>query len=332
MNHNYAVHQTPANKLACENNRALQAGLFTMIFLSLCSTALAQGTSKLGRPVRDLSQLTKPEPGRYNLTIKVGSETRTFILVIPTGYAPAPFSKRIGTPPPQKPFPLVVGLHGKGGQGGDFEKESGLTEKAQADNFIVVYPNALGDPSSWDPQSSDTKDVVFITALIDALENTLKIDNKRIYVCGFSAGGFMAYRMGVELASRIAAIGVGSGAIGNANYTVSRPRTPVPAIVFHGKMDPNIGYNGGVSPHTNLSVAESIKFWTKADGCTNQPHQTKKQNGNLVIDDYDQCRDGSEVVLYSFGTGTHEWPRLSNNDKYDATQAELEFFWRHPKP
>src|SRR5205085_12565381 len=43
-------------------------------------------------------------------------------------------------------------------------------------------------------------------------------------------------------------------------------------------------------------------------------------------DKYDRCKDRSEVVLYAFVNGTHEWPKPQNNDHFNATDAIWEFF------
>lgn len=323
MKRNDGANQKTLRHTIQQTHRAWRTALPLMLLLSLSVSGLAQ--HRAVDPVQGQSS-----PGDSVQKINVGGVERTFIRHLPQGYDGS------------TPVPLVVVLHGRGGNAKEMEQLTGFSHKADAEKFIVVYPNGIGTPTGWgsgiDPTRT-TDDVGFIRAMIDRLEHNHKIDPKRIYVCGFSAGAMMTYRLGGELAQRFAAIGVASGTVGahqsnGTTYTVPSPARPVPAIVFHGKQDTHVPYNGGAasSGFDPLSVADSIAFWTKADGCNSTPQEKTEQNGNLVVDDYNQCRDGSEVTLYTFANGTHEWPKLSNNDHFDATDAIWQFFVKHPKP
>jgi polyhydroxybutyrate depolymerase len=252
---------------------------------------------------------------------------RTYILHIPPGYNSA---TRV---------PLVLVLHGMGGSAQSIEADSGMSAKADQENFIVVYPNAKKHPDVWDTNlgpigTKGVDDVGFIRALIDRLEHDLRIDSRRIYICGLSSGANMTYLLGARLSHRLAAIGIASGTVGhtydNSVQEIPSPSEPVPVIAFHGEKDGTIPYEGG-GKYEVLPVAESIKFWVKADGCASSPQKTTRQNGDLIIDDYGGCKDGSEVILYSFKNGTHEWPTLQNNDNLSATNSMWEFFVSHPR-
>jgi len=209
-------------------------------------------------------------------------------------------------------LPLVFVLHGMGGSGKSIEQTTGMSAKADQENFIVVYPNGVGHPIVWNAGLTDIShngadDVGFIRAVMDKLEHDLRIDKNRIYCCGFSSGAIMSYLLGAKLSHRLAAIGIASGTVGNTASGSVRiipdPSEPVPVIAFHGRQDHTIYYNGGGN-FANLPVADSIAFWVKADGCALPPLETTRQQGDLKIDDYNICHDGSEVVLYSYKYGT----------------------------
>jgi polyhydroxybutyrate depolymerase len=265
--------------------------------------------------------------GDSNQCINWDGLVRTYILHIPPGYNS---STRV---------PLVLVLHGMGGSAQSIEADSGMSAKADQENFIVVYPNATKHPDVWDTNlgpigTKGVDDVGFIRALIDRLEHDLRIDSRRIYICGLSSGANMTYLLGARLSHRLAAIGIASGTVGhtydNSVQEIPSPSEPVPVIAFHGEKDGTIPYEGG-GKYEVLPVAESIKFWVKADGCASSPQKTARQNGDLIIDDYGGCMDGSEVILYSFKNGTHEWPTLQNNDNLSATNSMWEFFVSHPR-
>ena len=264
--------------------------------------------------------------GDSNQCITWDGLPRTYVLHIPPGYVSASRA------------PLVLVLHGLNGSGQSIEAESRMSTKADQENFIAVYPNATKNPDVWDTDLSPvgTKgvdDVGFIRALIDKLEHDLRIDGRRIYICGFSSGANMTYLLGAKLSHQLAAIGIVSGTIGhtynNSVEKIQSPQEPVPVIAFHGEKDWTIPYHGG-GPYKVLPVPESIKFWVKADGCVSSPQKTT--SGDLIIDEYGGCKDGSEVILYAFVNGKHEWPKLeSGNDNFSANDAMWKFFVNHPR-
>src|SRR5229473_2444469 len=116
-------------------------------------------------------------PGDSRQTIQWDGLERTYLLHIPTGYDGA------------KPLPLVFVLHGAGGNGKGMENLTDFSAKADAEKFIVVYPNGTGNPQIWatgmSPHPYSTADDVgFIRALLNKLEHDLSVDHKRVFCCG----------------------------------------------------------------------------------------------------------------------------------------------------
>ncbi|MFP5356346.1 MAG: alpha/beta hydrolase family esterase, partial [Gemmatimonadota bacterium] len=120
--------------------------------------------------------------------------------------------------------PMVIVLHGGGGNASNAESMTGFTRKAEREGFIVVYPEGTARGRvpllTWNAghccghaMEQRVDDVGFINALIDKLQSTHRIDPDRIYVTGMSNGGMMSHRLGIELSQRIAAIGPVVGAV-----------------------------------------------------------------------------------------------------------------------
>ena len=128
-----------------------------------------------------------------NLNYKVAGVDRQTILYAPSGLGAKP--------------PLVYVIHGFNMSG---QQEVGLTQMnkvADTGKFIVVYPNALknsSDQQSWD--LAGTNDYAYLLSLIDTVEGRYKIDRKRVYISGFSQGGFFSFNMGCRYADVIAAM------------------------------------------------------------------------------------------------------------------------------
>jgi len=121
-------------------------------------------------------------------------------------------------------LPLVVALHGCKQDAADFAQGSGFNELADQEGFVVLYPETqrpfdrlwLNYFRCWEwwtreNQSRDGREPAVILGLIDALKESVKIDETRVYVTGISSGGAMSAILGSLYPEIFAAAGVHSG-------------------------------------------------------------------------------------------------------------------------
>ncbi len=255
--------------------------------------------------------------GDYDEEILSGGESRGYHLHIPPSIGPG------------STVPLLLGFHGAGSTGLQFEMVTGFSALADSFGFIAVYPRGTGTPSNWDTLPNST-DVPFIRDLIDSLETRCPIDPARIYVTGHSRGGGMANRLGCELSDRIAAIGPVSGDYGYSE--TCSPSHPVPVVAFHGTADPAIPYNGFGLPgqthysyvHLGVPIPAWAASWADRNGCTGLA-ESVFESGPVSGLGWDQCPSGAAVVLYTIQGGDHGWPAA-----VDASRIIWQFFSGHP--
>jgi len=279
--------------------------------------------------------------GDQMLSMRVDGRERTYLLHLPPTYDG------------KRPLPLVIVLHGGGGNAQNAARMTGFSAKADKEGFVVVYPNGTGRLTNrlltWNSGNCcgyaldhEIDDVKFIGALVDRLIRDRHIDPHRVYATGMSNGGMMAYRLGCELSDKIAAIAPVSGALNLENCQSS---SPVSVIVFHGTLDEHVLYNGGAPrkgadrhPRVDKSVAYAMSFWAMRDGCTPTPQRV--ENGDIIRDIYGGGKEGTEVVLYTIKGGGHAWPGGQKGyalgdeptQSISATDLMWDFFMRHPKP
>lgn len=223
----------------------------------------------------------------------------------------------------------MIGFHGAGSTGAQFESYTGFSDIADRFGFIAVYPQGIGEVSNWDTMPN-SQDVPFVRELIDEIEARCNIDPQRIYATGHSRGGGMANRLGCELADRIAAIGPVSGDYGFSE--TCSPSRAVPVVAFHGTADPAIPYNGFGLPeemrysYTRLGtpVTSWAAAWAERNGCDSTPSMVF-QFDPVTDQGWDHCSEGADVVLYTIQGGTHDWPTA-----VDAAQMIWVFFSKHP--
>lgn len=179
-------------------------------------------------------------------TIEVNGTTRQYQIFIPSGYNP------------DHPSPLLLGLHGAGGDAGQFRRSSGFDAVAEAQNFIVVYPDGMGTLkyafhtwNSGEIPKRTANDVEFLVTLIGYLQAHYRINASQIYMVGHSNGAMMTYRMAGEHADLFAAIATVAGSVGShearttTEYLIPTPIVPLKVIHVHGTDDQMVLFEGG---------------------------------------------------------------------------------------
>ncbi len=259
---------------------------------------------------------------------------------------------------PSTPAPLLVALHGGLGSSDQFRANSGFDGLAEANRFVVVYPDGIGaradgtGPQTWNggyccgpAARQDVDDVGFVRQLLDRIATELPIDPTRTFAAGHSNGGIMAYRLACELSDRIVAVGVQAGSLGVDDCA---PSTPVSVIHLHGTDDTNHPIDGGagtgVAGVTFRPARDAVEAIAAANGCDPSPTPgTDPLNPDLTVSTWTPCRDGAAVRLVVVDGATHAWmgrPASSElasgfvGEPYpdlDASRAIWSFLASHPR-
>jgi len=227
---------------------------------------------------------------------------------------------------PAEGRPLVLGLHGTGATAGELIIYSGLVQKADSENFLVVFPNATPHPvpqiwnagGCWAPLTRNTDDVGFLSALIDTMIKNYHVDTTRIYSTGHSGGAMMSYRLAAELSRRIAAIAPVSGQM---TYEYCDPELPVPVIHFHGLADTTCIYNGRYGYFYFPPVDSALGIWIEKNECQSSP-DTIFQEGKILGQKWASSGGHGDIVLYTIEDWGHGWPHSS-----DAGIAATDVIW-----
>jgi polyhydroxybutyrate depolymerase len=258
-----------------------------------------------------------------------------------------------GHPRAGERLPLVLVLHGGGGNAAITETMTGFTAKARAEGFIVVYPEGTGRREgmllTWNAKhccghamENAVDDVGFIRDILDRLSARYPIDSSRIYVTGMSNGAMMAHRLGIELSDRFAAIATVVGTLFGDEPT---PAHPVSALMINGMLDQNVPHAGGPpggrfsSSWDGTPTLPSIRqasFWASADRCATGV-ESRDRNG--VVHLKYPCPNGKAVESYLIADSGHAWPGGERGSRrgdkpstaLDATDVIWDFFRAHVK-
>jgi len=224
------------------------------------------------------------------------------------------------------PAPLVIALHGGGGTAAGWRAETDWDTLAQANGFIVVYPQGVNREwneergSGLTQRRTDTDDVGFINTLIDLIAARYPINLTRVYAMGFSNGGFMSLRLACDLSARIAGIGVIAAQFTEDMLADCAPVRPLRVAVINGTDDPIIPYDGGAVQVSGLyrgdvlPTDETLGFWLDHNAC-NAIHATTTvlnerplDATSIEITQYDDCASGGAAALYRVVGGGHTMP------------------------
>ncbi len=259
-----------------------------------------------------------------------------------------------------RPVPLVLALHGGGGTATAMDRSTNGQFRREADKrgWVVAFPQGVakgwndGRPltSRRDLQRKGVDDVAFLSALIEHLHETRGIDKSRVYATGISNGGFMSFRLGLELSEKVAAIAPVTANLAKV-HDGKKPTHAVGLLVINGTKDPLVPYAGGdvkvlgKSRGKIHSTDESLRRWAAFNGCgtdstTRQiPNKAKLDGARAYVHTWSACKAGAQVELIRVQGGGHTWPggtqylpRLVIGTvcrDFDAVPFIFDFFAKH---
>ncbi len=295
-------------------------------------------------------------PGDHALVLRVGDLDRRYVVHVPPGGEGS------------RPMPVVIMFHGGGGTARGAMRETDWALKADREGFLAVFPEALppdparasrfrGNAQVWNDGSGrahagrrKTPDAAFVNAMLDDLATRFDVDSRRLYATGFSNGASMAFRVGIELSTRIAAVAPVAGALWIREARLERP---VSLFYITGDADPLNPLEGG-TPRLAMGLAsremtavpkppvrEHVATWARLLGCQAEPEAVTPVPG-VTTTVYRDGRDGSEVRFTVIKDHGHVWPGGrsllpeswvgKSSDAFGATDAIWAFFESHPLP
>jgi len=247
-------------------------------------------------------------------TLNIAGITRSYKIVVP--------------PAASFPASLIVAWHGISSDVTKIEGKMKLLTSSASSTSIIVFPEAknkggsLLDPPAFNgagccKESADFKDEEFFAAIASELTGLGCVAANKIFVMGFSNGGFMTNRVACATATRnyVRAACVHSGLIGDYGGVLANSPwmncASKPVLSIHGTSDSTVPIAGGKNPVSSarwFSQDQVMAMW--ATGCAPNPAVTTL--GTKLRSDY-LCgaHNVSKVKHEGFG---HDWHVESTED------------------
>ncbi len=256
-------------------------------------------------------------------------------------------------------FPLIVMLHGCTQSPDDFAAGTQMNMLAEQHGFLVLYPaqspNANGSKCwNWfraEDQHRDRGEPSLIAGMTQEATRNFRVDQRRIFVAGLSAGAAMAVILGETYPDVYAGVGVHSGLAYAAAHDVASaframkglPDTAaessrnhqrtglMPTIIFHGNRDTTVAEkNAGIIMQQALSVNCGATPLTKVQS-------SGEAGGRRVNRTIYRDQAGNDMIeCWRIDGAAHAWSGGDSSGSYadpagpNASAEMLRFFFALP--
>lgn len=224
---------------------------------------------------------------------------------------------------------LLFVLHGSGGTGLMYMKKNTHQLEAQAPalDLLVVYPD--GYKRYWNEcrryatsaaNLENINEEKFFRAMIQYFHKKYGINTNQVYAAGFSGGGHMAYKLGMQMSRNFRGI---AAIVANLPTTPSLDCTPdnraLPVLIVNGTKDLTNPYQGGEMFVDNQSYGvvrstdSSLAYWASLAGYAGKPVHKKLVDTDTTnqqwLETFTYDQPGKPVVqLLRMNGAGHEHP------------------------
>jgi poly(hydroxyalkanoate) depolymerase family esterase len=267
----------------------------------------------------------------------------------------------------RRSLPLIVMLHGCRQDPLSFAEGTRMNKRAEDGRYAVLYPeqSTRSNPMrcwNWFETASIAGhgEAALIARLIDQITRRRRIDPRRVYLVGMSAGGAMACLLAVRHSRLFAACAIHSGVMyGVASspmqavsvmqsgaspasidkarrllHEVGEPEVTVPTLVIHGDRDATV--NPLNADQIIVQLKERTEFIDPSMGKLLASGERLIDDGGRAYRQQDYTQQGRSILRKILVQGLgHAWSggdsRYEFNDAGgpDATQLILDFVMPH---
>lgn len=259
----------------------------------------------------------------------------------------------IELPAKPKGAPLILALHGGGGDPDQFAKASGFARAATRAGYAVALPAGSGRRGerllTWNggyccgsAARRGVDDLGFLKEVIADAATRFGVDGSGVYITGMSNGSIMAETFAAKHPRLVRAV---AGVAGTMDTGRTSVQGRVPALIIHGTADTMVPYEGGQGDtsltRTSFASVDSVVQaflapWGGVLAETSRSIDRRDDGTSVLVTDY-QKRGRVVLRLMTVKGGAHHWPggrkaRLSEGktQEIDANTEILRFFAANP--
>ncbi len=212
---------------------------------------------------------------------------------------------------------LAIFLHGAPG---DPVKVNGIFDAkliAEKFNLVSVTPQGNGSIYEWNSSNNSepaTPDIDYFINVIDDIQSLYTFTDSKVYIFGYSAGGFMAYKLACQIPDRLTAIISLAGQF-RGSFENCSTSSPMAIHHMHSTTDKDVPYDGRTFGNI-ASVNNTLAFWLNKNGCGSEKEV-------LVQDGVTKTSAKTDTEIYTScvkSIGLSKLSSVEHEDKYIAAK------------
>ncbi|MDE2362935.1 MAG: hypothetical protein KGM42_09670 [Hyphomicrobiales bacterium] len=200
----------------------------------------------------------------------------------------------------RSPLPVAVFFHGYKSSAKETMADADLGAALSKAGVLLVAPDGLDGRWSAAPQLSRGRDdIAFAREVVADVKKRFPVDPSLLVGTGFSAGGFMVWRIACEAGDLFSAYAPVAGAFLDP-IPADCPTGPVSVRHIHGKADETVPMAGrwiGGGRIRQSDVGDSIARMRALDGCAAEPLGKSVDGLDCQIWPAKACASGREIQL-----------------------------------
>ena len=235
-------------------------------------------------------------------------------------------------PERSKGAPMVLLLPGYGNTAEAFRSETHFEKDALERGYAVAYVTGAPDPNiptsalGWNSENNypGNRDVEFLVAMAEYLQESYSLDSKRTYAVGFSNGAFMVHRLAMEAGDTFRACVSVAGLMQESVWNTRHENSETGFFQITGERDEVVPKNSdGSARYTKAPAIEDVvEYWADANGL--KQLETETIGNSSVLMKYGENGKTQQVWHLIVAGGRHSWPSVRFNG-IDTNNLILDF-------
>lgn len=222
--------------------------------------------------------------------------------------------------------PLIIMLHGLGGDAGCFMEDIKFHKEANSRGYGVVFVSSMH--SGWD--NTDSKEgrleESFLLDLASYLQKKYKLNKKVLFAGGFSNGAFMCHKLGVSKKQKFTAVVSVAGMMPKNVWGNKSSKCKTGLLQINGTKDDVVPMKltGSDKYNPNPAIEEVIEYYAKQNKLYDLKSEEKISHNSVAV------KFGKKVWFILSQDTFHAWPK-EEFTHYKVNDIILEFldgFWR----
>ena len=259
---------------------------------------------------------TKPRVEKKTYDFKDAGKEMEYALFVPSGYDEA------------KKSPLVIALHGLGGNPQQFLRTRGLTEQAEKRGYLVAAPMGFNEKGWYgvrglkgprmEPENLgelSEKDVMNVLALV---KKEYRIDPDRVYLMGHSMGGGGTWHLGMKYEEEWAALAPIAPAIFGRDPKDLEKIKAMPVMLVQGDKDTLVPVAGARRWAEQMKKLEMTHEYIEVAGGTHG--SVVAENVPKIFEFFDQHKRTAKQAIPDYRP-VAGWPQLPPGLELGAVSA-----------